>query len=77
MFHLSIIGTRNGSDAASISRDMSLHNIRDKFKESKKQRLVLKKGKARIELYLIYTLLQFCDDSLLGYDIKHAKIYRK
>ena len=77
MFHLSAIGTKNGSDAASISRDMSLHNIRDKFKEFKKQHLVLKKGKAKIELYLIHTLFQFCSDSLLGYDIKRAKISRK
>ena len=76
MFHLSIIGTKNGANAISVSRKMSLHNIRDESKKFKKLYHISEKGKSRIELYMIYTLLQFCNDSLSGYDIKRAEISR-
>lgn len=76
MFYLSIIGTKNGANAISLSRNMSLHNIRDESKKFKKPCYIPEKRRSRIELYMIYTLLQFCNDNLSGYDIKQAKISR-
>ena len=76
MFYLSIIGTRNGSNDISVSRNTSLHDIRDEAKKFRKLHPTLKGEKNKIELYLIYTLLQFCSDNLVGYDIKKAKISR-
>lgn len=74
IFHLSVIGTKNGSNAISISRDISLHTIRDEVKKFKELHPVLTGKRNKIELYLIYTLLQFCNDNLLDYDIKKAEI---
>ena len=76
MFYLSIIGTRNGSSDISVSRSISLHAIREEAKKFKKSHSTLKGEKNKIELYLIYTLLQFCSDNLVDYDIKRAKISR-
>lgn len=76
MFDLSIIGTKNGANAISASQTVSLHGIRDLSKEFRKSRPALKKGRAILEICLVHALLQFCKDSLSGYDIKRAKISR-
>lgn len=76
MFYLSIIGTRNGSNTISVSQNISLHAVRDKAKKFEKLHPTLVGKKNKIELCLIYTLLQFCNDNLLDYDIKRAKICR-
>jgi hypothetical protein len=75
MFYLSIIGTRNGSNDISVSQNVSLHAIRDGTKKFKELHPILIGKKNKVELYLIYTLLQFCSDNLLDYDIKRAEIY--
>ena len=76
MFRLSVIGTKNGTNAISISRSVSLHNIRDLSKKFERLCSAPKKRRAKLETCLAHTLLQFCKDSLSGYDIKQAKIYR-
>jgi hypothetical protein len=75
MFYLSVIGTKNGSNAISVSRNISLHTIRDEAKKFKESHSVLAEKKNKVELCLIYTLLQFCNDNLRDYDIKKAEIY--
>lgn len=74
MFYLSVVGTKNGSNAISVSRNISLHTIRDVAKKFKESHPTLAGKKNKVELCLIYTLLQFCNDNLLDYDIKKAKI---
>lgn len=76
MFYLSIIGIKDRVNTVSASQSVSLYELRDKAKKFKKYHSTLKKGKAKVELYMIYTLLQICNDSLLGYDIKRAKMSR-
>ena len=74
MFYLSIIGTKDGSNDISVSRNISLHAIRDKAEKFKKLHPTLIGKKNKVDSCLVYTLLQFCNDNLLNYDIKRAKI---
>lgn len=78
MFSLSTIGTKNGTNSISISRTVSLHSIRDLSKKFRKSQPAsnLKKGGTTLKICLMHALFQFCKDSLFGYDIKQAKIYR-
>ena len=76
MFNLSIIGAKNGSNVISISQQISLYEMRDKAKEFRERYSTLTKKETKMDLYLIYTLLQFCNDHLSGFDIKQARILR-
>lgn len=76
MFYLSVIGTRNGANAISTSRSVSLHSIRDLSKKFRKSCPIPEKGRAKLKVCLVHALLQFCKDNLSVYDVKRAEIYR-